>query len=105
MLTPGRCGHVLLPSSLPVTPSPLLNAPSQDRHSPWEPRWPKTAEFFNASGKSLAVFQKLRKTAKTCAKDVLAAATCVVPRAANKSTRAATGTTPKASVAPTAVGV
>lgn len=39
MLTPSRCGDVHLPSPLPLTPSPLLGAPSHDRHSPWGPRW------------------------------------------------------------------
>eukprot|EP00170_Pyropia_yezoensis_P001670 contig_7192_g1674 len=60
---------------------------------------PKTAEFFDAAGKPLAICQTLKKTAKTCTKEVVTAAKCVVPCATAKATRAPRATrAPKAAV-------
>ncbi|KAK1861316.1 hypothetical protein I4F81_003900 [Pyropia yezoensis] len=59
---------------------------------------PKTAEYFDAAGKPLAICQTLKKTAKTCTKEVVTAAQCTVPCASAKPSAVAKTAAPKAVV-------
>ncbi|GAB0494346.1 hypothetical protein MMPV_005638 [Pyropia vietnamensis] len=56
---------------------------------------PKTSKYFDAAGKPLAICQTLKKTAKTCTKEVVTPSQCTVPCGSAKPTATAAAAAPK----------